>query len=260
MAPSGESDARMRVSQNWGNAAHVYENDNRLTGNAAQNNQPRTISPEPSGQSHQGNAAQNHHYQGNAPQNYQGNAAQSYWGSAAQSYPGNAAREQMMNHPPGPSSLHGGSGFSLLLPEFTLLESMDTPSHNSTPGPSGADEDSITPFVSDSDTGDLLSSEDSEVSEDEEDATPPAKRPKLEKDTAVFLKGATEKPLEHEKREKLIARFLLPASDAAHPPKLDKDISALIPKSAFTYDRLLSRRSSSETWMLWAHSYMCSIV
>ena len=28
---------------------------------------------------------------------------------------------------------------------------------------------------------------------------------------------------------------------AAHPPKLDKDISALIPKSASTYDRLLSK-------------------
>jgi hypothetical protein len=49
--------------------------------------------------------------------------------------------------------------------------------------------------------------------------------------------------LEHEKRKKLIAPppFPLPASDAAHPPKLDKDISALIPKSAFTYDRLLSK-------------------
>jgi hypothetical protein len=76
---------------------------------------------------------------------------------------------------------------------------------------------------------------------DEEDATPPAKHLKLEKDTAVFLKGATEKPLEHEKQTKLIARFPLPATDAAHPPKLDKDISALIPKSAFTYDRLLSK-------------------
>jgi hypothetical protein len=56
---------------------------------------------------------------------------------------------------------------------------MDIPSHNSTPGPSGADEGSITPFVSDSERGDLLSSEDSEGSEDEEDATPPAKCLKL---------------------------------------------------------------------------------
>ena len=117
---------------------------------------------------------------------------------------------------------------------------MDAPSLSSTPGPSGVDEDSITPFISDSERGGLLSSGDSEGSEDEEDGTPPpAKRCKLDKDMSVFLKGATEKPLEHEKRKKLIGRFPLPASDAAHPPKLDKDISALIPKSASTYDRLL---------------------
>ena len=85
--------APYRVSQtracalvkNWGNAAHVYRNDNHLTGNAAQ--------------SHQGNAAQN--YQPNAVQNYQPRAT--------------AAREQMMIHPP------WGSRFPLLLPEFTLL-------------------------------------------------------------------------------------------------------------------------------------------
>ena len=37
VVPAGESDARMRVSQNRGNAAQVYENDTHLTGNAAQN-------------------------------------------------------------------------------------------------------------------------------------------------------------------------------------------------------------------------------
>ena len=75
----------MHVSQNWGNAAHVYGNDNHLTGNAAQSHQGNAA------QSHQGNTAQN--YQGNAAQSHQGTAAPSYWGSAAQSYPGNAARE-----------------------------------------------------------------------------------------------------------------------------------------------------------------------
>ena len=34
--------------------------------------------------------------------------------------------------------------------------------------------------------------------------------------------------------------MLLPPSPPS-PPKLDKDISALIPKSAFTYDMLLSK-------------------
>ena len=170
VAPAGESDARMHVSQNRGNAAHVYENDTHLTGNAAQNHQGSAA------QSHQGNAAQKHHYQGNAAQNYQGNAAQSFWGSVAQCYPGNAAREQMMNHPPWsfippwrqwfflpPSRIHSPGN-----------QSRDTPSHDSTPGPSGVDEDSITSFVSDSERGDLFSSEDSEVSDDEEDAIPPA--------------------------------------------------------------------------------------
>ena len=41
----------------------------------------------------------------------------------------------------------------------------------------------------------------------------------------------------HEKQKKLTALFPLPATDSAHPPKLDKDI----PKSVFTYDKLLSK-------------------
>ena len=85
---------------------------------------------------------------------------------------------------------------------------MDAPSLSSTPGPSGVDEDSITPFISDSERDGLLSSGDSEGSEDEEDGTP-ANRCKLDKDMSVFLKGATEKPLEHEKRKKLIGQFLV---------------------------------------------------
>ena len=82
------------------------------------------------------------------------------------------------------------------------------------------DEDSITP---DSERGDLLSPGDSEGSEDEEDAL-------LLLNAANWsVKGATEKSLEHNKRKKLIGRFPLPVSDAAHTPKLDKDILALIP-------------------------------
>ena len=48
-------------------------------------------------------------------------------------------------------------------------QTVDAPSLSSTPGPSGVDEDSITPFVYESERGDLLSSEDSEISGDEED-------------------------------------------------------------------------------------------
>jgi hypothetical protein len=46
VAPSGESDVRMRINPNRGNAAHVYENYNHLTGNAAgtiKATQPRAI-------------------------------------------------------------------------------------------------------------------------------------------------------------------------------------------------------------------------
>ena len=90
----------MHVSQNWGNAAHVY--DDSLTGNAAQNHQGNAAQSTQgnAAQSTQGNAAQNH--QGNAAQSMQGDAAQNYWGSAAQFYQGNAAGNgrEMMHHPP----------------------------------------------------------------------------------------------------------------------------------------------------------------
>ena len=56
-----------------------------------------------------------------------------------------------------------------------------------------------------------------------------------------LLKGATETPLKNEKRKKLTSRFPLPSSDAAHPPKLDKAIAAILPKTAYTYDRFLSK-------------------
>ena len=92
------------------------------------------------------------------------------------------------------------------------------------------DEDSINPFISDSERGDLLSSEDSEGSEDEEESAPPPKRLELDKDMAAYLKGATEKPLEHDKRKKLTARFPLPATDAAHPPQTRQGYLCSYPK------------------------------
>lgn len=79
-----------------------------------------------------------------------------------------------------------------------------TPSHSFSPGPSGLDEDSVTPFISDSERGDLLFSGDSEGNENEEESAPPAKRLKLD---TVFLNCATEKPLEHEKRNEADSLF-----------------------------------------------------
>ena len=40
---------------------------------------------------------------------------------------------------------------------------MEASESDSTPGPSGMEEDTVTPFVSESERGDLLSSEDSET-------------------------------------------------------------------------------------------------
>ena len=107
--------------------------------------------------------------------------------------------------------------------------SSEAVSQDSQPGPSHAfppGEDVITPFVSDSERGDLFSSDDSAPSED---TSPPlVKRLKLDKGMSSLLKGATETPLKNEKRKKLTSRFPLPSSDAAHPPKLDKAIAAIL--------------------------------
>ena len=43
------------------------------------------------------------------------------------------------------------------------------------------------------------------------------------------------------KRNRLTSYFPLPAFDAAHPPKLDKSIIAIVTKAAQTNDRFLSK-------------------
>ena len=155
----GELDARMRDSQSL--------RDNEV-GNAALYNH--------------GNAA--HDYQGNAAYKYQGNAAQSYWGRTAQFYLGNAASEQIMNQPPWPFIPPWGPwfpppGFLSSSPRAQTVEASES---DSTPCPSGMEEDTVTPFVLESERGDLLSSEDSELSEGEgEMIAPPAKHPKAKK-------------------------------------------------------------------------------
>ena len=84
----------------------------------------------------------------------------------------------MMNHPPWDNSTRGGSALS----QRKLLSE----SYNGHP-----QSWLHTSIWSGSERGDLLSSGDSEVSEDEQDSPPPAN-------------WTTEKPLEHEKRKKLI--------------------------------------------------------
>ena len=50
-----------------------------------------------------------------------------------------------------------------------------------------------------------------------------------------------EKPLKNEKRKALANKFALPSCDPAHPPKLDESIVCLIPKTARSYNRFLSK-------------------
>ena len=61
------------------------------------------------------------------------------------------------------------------------------------------------------------------------------------KDTVKFLRSVVEKPLKNEKRKALANKFPLPSCDPAHPPKLDESIVCLIPKTARSYERFLSK-------------------
>ena len=83
------------------------------------------------------------------------------------------------------------------------------------------------------------SSKSSSGSEDSgDDEPPPVKRPKLSKEVCKF---ATDTPLKNDKRKSLTSLFPLPAVDAAHPPKLDRGIIPIVPKTAQTNDRFLSK-------------------
>lgn len=56
-----------------------------------------------------------------------------------------------------------------------------------------------------------------------------------------LLQHAVEKPLKNDMRKSVAGRFPLPNCDADHPPRLDDSVTCLIPKSAKTYNRLLSK-------------------
>ena len=225
VAGSGEPDLRLRDGDDSGNAAQSNPGEAALN-NPAYNTQGNAA------QISQDNAA--HICQGSAAHYWQGNAAQNYWDSLPpwSGVPPWGHWYFPFPPPPPPSQ----SSFP------HASRNGEAPGSSSSPGPSGGDEDSITPFISESERGELASSEDNDGSGVEDDGSaPPAKRPKLGKEVTGLLRQATEKPLEQEKQKKLTAHFPLPASDATHPPKPDKDISALVPKSAATYDRLLSK-------------------
>ena len=122
----------------------------------------------------------------------------------------------------------------------------------STTCPSEADSESvINPFIEEDEReellGDLFSDEEEQEEQEEggeeEDGPPPAKKAKYMPSarTVKMLKAVTEKPLKNEKRKKITTKYPLPSCDQAHTPKLDEDISCIVPKAAKTYDRYLSK-------------------
>ena len=100
----------------------------------------------------------------------------------------------------------------------------------------------VDPFVSEMERRDLLSSSESDSEGDSDCEEPPAKRKFTPgEDTIKLLKQAAEKPLKNDKRKAIAGKFPLPSCDAAHPPRLDDSLNCLVPKSAKTYDRFLSK-------------------
>ena len=51
----------------------------------------------------------------------------------------------------------------------------------------------------------------------------------------------SSKPLKNECRRAIINKLPMPAIDPAHPPKLDEAVSSLVPKSARSHDKFLSK-------------------
>ena len=106
----------------------------------------------------------------------------------------------------------------------------------------GTDEDDINPYLTESERRDLLSDSQSDTDLDSEQDEPPAKRRCVPtKDMVKFLRLVVEKPLKNEKRKALANKFPLPSFDPGHPPKLDESIVCLIPKTARSHDRFLSK-------------------
>ena len=104
----------------------------------------------------------------------------------------------------------------------------------------------VDPFVNEEERDDLLGELYSDMEEDEEekvDECPEGPSPKRTKivvspKTLKLLKSATSQPLKNDKRKTITNKFPLHSCDHA---QLDEDISCVIPKSAKTYDRYLSK-------------------
>ena len=121
----------------------------------------------------------------------------------------------------------------------------------------------VEPFLDDEERWGLLGTSDSEDQEGDssDEEPPPTKKMKMlvSSETKKVLKKVMNRPLKNDKRKVLTNQFPLPALDAVHTPKLDESITCLVPKSAKTYDRYLSKlqQFSIDTMgpLIWVDDY-----
>ena len=102
-----------------------------------------------------------------------------------------------------------------------------------------------------------MDSEEDREDPSDEDGPPPSKKIKLSSPKTVsLLQAVMEKPLRNERRKKFAA------CDEAHTPKLDDAIACIVPKSAKTYDRFLSKLQQFSLDalgpMIWLYDQMSS--
>jgi len=108
---------------------------------------------------------------------------------------------------------------------------------------SDEEEDDINPWLSEDERGQLLSGLESGPDEEAEDEPPRPKKAKFmpQPRTVKILRTVTEQPVSNDKRRVITNKYPLPSCDQAHTPKLDLDISCIVPKSAISHDRFLSK-------------------
>lgn len=201
-------------------------------------------------------------------------------GSEASNVAGPSPRTTCSNnatgtHPAGPSNATGPRGSALghypqysntswgppmalyfLPPPPQFFPWVHQPSNTENPGPPSVDaptpsvstlsdeeEDDVNPWLSKDEQGQLLSGLESEPDGEEGDKPPQPKRAKfmLQPRTVKILRAVTEQPVSNDKRRVITNKYPLPACDQAHTPKLDLDIFCIVPKSAISYDRFLSK-------------------
>lgn len=146
----------------------------------------------------------------------------------------------------GPST-SGSNPLQTLGPSFQQsLVFCKRPCPPTPPSPSGSSEAELNPHVSEGERSEHLvgeySESENELEEDTDISEPaPKKRFTPGEEMLRFLSSASSKPLRNDCRRKVIDKLPMPACDAAHPPKLNESIAWLIPRSAKSFDKYLSR-------------------